>query len=52
MRWRGSPRTTFRKTAATILDEAVLALEAALRDMSADRVNGGFSVAKEEGQQP
>jgi integrase len=76
---------TFRKTAATILDEAALsarlvadqlghsrpsmtqdiymgrravdsqaalALEAALRDMSADRVNGGFSVAKEEGQTP
>lgn len=76
---------TFRKTAATILDEAALsarlvadqlghsrpsmtqdvymgrravdtqaalALEAALRGMSADRVNGGFSVAKEEGQTP
>jgi len=76
---------TFRKTAATILDEAALsarlvadqlghsrpsmtqdvylgrravdsqaalALEAALRDMSADRVNGGFSVAQEEGQTP
>ena len=72
---------TFRKTAATILDEAALsarlvadqlghsrpsmtqdvnmgrravdsqaalALEAALRDMSADRVNGGFSMAKED----
>ena len=76
---------TFRKTAATILDEAALsarlaadqlghsrpsmtqdvymgrravdsqaalALEVALWDMSADRVNGGFSVAKEEGQAP
>lgn len=32
--------------------QAALALEAALRDMSADRVNGDFSVAKEEGQQP
>lgn len=32
--------------------EAALALQVALRDMSADRVNGGFSVAKEEGQTP
>jgi integrase len=76
---------TFRKTAATILDEAALsarlvadqlghsrpsmtqdvymgrravdsqaalALEAALRDMSTDRVSDGFSVAKGEGQRP
>lgn len=32
--------------------QAALALEAALRDMSSDQVNGGFSVAKEEGQTP
>lgn len=32
--------------------QAALAVEAALSDMSADRVNGGFSVAKEEGQTP
>jgi hypothetical protein len=32
--------------------QAALALEAALRGMRADRINGGFSVAKEEGQQP
>jgi len=32
--------------------QAALALEAALRDMSADRVNGGFSVANDEGQRP
>jgi hypothetical protein len=28
--------------------QAALALEAALRDMSADRVSGGFSVAEEK----
>jgi len=32
--------------------QAALALEAALRGLSADRVNGGFSVAKEKGQTP
>jgi integrase len=76
---------TFRKTAATILDEAALsarlvadqlghsrpsmtqdvymgrraidsqaalALEAALRDIAADGVNGGFSVGGEDGRTP
>ena len=32
--------------------QAAAALEAALRGMSADRVSGGLSVAKEEGQTP